>query len=95
MMTKLRPYVHTFLKEASNLFEMYIYTMGEKTYAQEMAKLLDPNKVYFNSRVISHSDSTQRYQKSLDVVLGQESAVLILDDTEMVCNFARVVIVRW
>lgn len=84
MMTKLRPYVHTFLKEASNLFEMYIYTMGEKTYAQEMAKLLDPNKVYFNSRVISHSDSTQRYQKSLDVVLGQESAVLILDDTEMV-----------
>lgn len=65
--------------------------MGEKTYAQEMAKLLDPNKVYFNSRVISHSDSTQRYQKSLDVVLGQESAVLILDDTEMVCNSARVV----
>ncbi|CAK9168841.1 unnamed protein product [Ilex paraguariensis] len=84
MLTKLRPFVRTFLKEASNLFEMYIYTHGERAYALEMAKLLDPGNVYFNSRVISQSDSTQRHQKRLDVVLGQESAVLILDDTEQV-----------
>ncbi|XP_011079425.1 RNA polymerase II C-terminal domain phosphatase-like 4 [Sesamum indicum] len=84
MMTKLRPFVHAFLKEASNLFEMYIYTMGERPYALEMAKLLDPGDVYFNSRIIAQGDCTQRYQKGLDVVLGQESAVLILDDTEAV-----------
>ncbi|XP_011078409.1 RNA polymerase II C-terminal domain phosphatase-like 4 [Sesamum indicum] len=84
MMTKLRPFVHVFLKEASNLFEMYIYTMGERPYALEMAKLLDPGDVYFNSRIIAQGDCTQRYQKGLDVVLGQESAVLILDDTEAV-----------
>ncbi|CAL5402139.1 unnamed protein product [Camellia sinensis] len=84
MMTKLRPFVRTFLKEASNLFEMYIYTMGERSYALEMAKLLDPEKIYFSSRVIAQDDCTQRYQKGLDVVLGQESAVLILDDTEAV-----------
>ncbi|KAJ9554100.1 hypothetical protein OSB04_018145 [Centaurea solstitialis] len=84
MLTKLRPFVHTFLKEASNLFEMYIYTMGERAYAIEMANLLDPGKVYFDSRVIAQGDCTQRHQKGLDVVLGQESAVLILDDTEAV-----------
>ncbi|CAN4113195.1 unnamed protein product [Withania somnifera] len=84
MMTKLRPYVHTFLKEASSLFEMYIYTMGERPYALEMANLLDPGCIYFHSRVIAQSDSTRRHQKGLDVVLGQESAVLILDDTEVV-----------
>ncbi|GFZ03413.1 C-terminal domain phosphatase-like 4 [Actinidia rufa] len=84
MLTKLRPFVRTFLKEASNLFEMYIYTMGERAYALEMANLLDPGKVYFNSRVIAQDDCTQRHQKGLDVVLGQESAVLILDDTEPV-----------
>ncbi|KAL8502525.1 hypothetical protein ACS0TY_021605 [Phlomoides rotata] len=84
MMTKLRPFVHTFLKEASNLFEMYIYTMGERPYALEMAKLLDPGDIYFNSKIIAQGDSTQRHQKGLDVVLGQESAVLILDDTEVV-----------
>ncbi|KAK2654468.1 hypothetical protein Ddye_014324 [Dipteronia dyeriana] len=82
MMTKLRPFVHTFLKEASEMFDMYIYTMGDRPYALEMARLLDPNKDFFNAKVISRDDGTQRYQKSLDVVLGQESAVLILDDTE-------------
>ncbi|KAL6558659.1 hypothetical protein OROMI_019009 [Orobanche minor] len=84
MITKLRPFVHSFLKEASNLFEMYIYTMGERSYALEMAKLLDPDNAYFNGKVISQGDCTTKHQKSLDVLLGQESAVLILDDTETV-----------
>ncbi|XVF47602.1 hypothetical protein PTKIN_Ptkin03bG0123100 [Pterospermum kingtungense] len=82
MMTKLRPFVRTFLKEASEMFEMYIYTMGDRSYALEMAKLLDPRREYFSGRVISREDGTQRHQKGLDVVLGQESAVMILDDTE-------------
>ncbi|XP_059667635.1 RNA polymerase II C-terminal domain phosphatase-like 4 isoform X2 [Cornus florida] len=84
MLTKLRPFVRTFLKEASNLFEMYIYTMGEQSYAMEMAKLLDPEKLYFDSRVIAKENCTRMHQKGLDVVLGAESAVLILDDTEQV-----------
>lgn len=66
---------------------MYIFTMGERVYALEMANLLDPQKVYFNSQVIAQNDCTQRHQKGLDVVLGQESAALILDDTESVSNF--------
>ncbi|XP_057969777.1 RNA polymerase II C-terminal domain phosphatase-like 4 isoform X3 [Malania oleifera] len=94
MMTKLRPFVHTFLKEASNMFEMSIYTMAERPYALEMAKLLDPEGLYFSSRVISQADSTQRHQKGLDVVLGQESAVLILDDTEHVLKIVRAEILK-
>ncbi|XP_042486898.1 RNA polymerase II C-terminal domain phosphatase-like 4 isoform X2 [Macadamia integrifolia] len=82
MLTKLRPFIHTFLKEASSMFEMYVYTMGERSYALEMVKLLDPRRVYFSSRVISKADCTQRHQKGLDMVLGAESAVVILDDTE-------------
>ncbi|XP_058114098.1 RNA polymerase II C-terminal domain phosphatase-like 4 [Magnolia sinica] len=84
MLTKLRPYVHTFLKEASSMFEMYVYTMAERSYALEMAKLLDPGHMYFSSRIISQADCTTRHQKGLDVVLGAESAVVILDDTEIV-----------
>ncbi|CAN6328397.1 unnamed protein product [Urochloa humidicola] len=82
MLTKLRPFVLKFLKEASNMFEMYIYTMGDKAYAIEIAKLLDPSNVYFPSKVISNSDCTQRHQKGLDVILGAESVAVILDDTE-------------
>ncbi|XP_054781115.1 RNA polymerase II C-terminal domain phosphatase-like 4 isoform X1 [Prosopis cineraria] len=81
-MTKLRPFVHTFLNGASTLFEMYIFTMGDRSYALEMAKLLDPKGEYFHSKVISRDDGTQKHQKGLDIVLGQESTVLILDDTE-------------
>jgi len=33
IMTKLRPIVCTFLKEASKLFDMYIYTMGDRRYS--------------------------------------------------------------
>lgn len=84
MLTKLRPFVATFLKEASQMFDMYIYTMAERSYALEIAKLLDPEKVYFNSKVISQADCTQRHQKGLDVVLGAENIVVILDDTEFV-----------
>ncbi|XP_066370381.1 RNA polymerase II C-terminal domain phosphatase-like 4 [Miscanthus floridulus] len=84
MLTKLRPFVREFLKEASNMFEMYIYTMGDKAYAIEIAKLLDPSNIYFPSKVISNSDCTQRHQKGLDVILGAESVAVILDDTEYV-----------
>lgn len=84
MMTKLRPFVRNFLKEVYNLFELYVYTMGDRPYALAMAKLLDPRREYFGDRIISRDDGTLKHQKGLDVVLGQESAVLILDDTENV-----------
>lgn len=84
MLTKLRPFVRTFLEEASIKFEMYVYTMAERSYALEVAKLLDPQRKYFDSKVISQSESTQRHQKGLDVVLGAEASVVILDDTESV-----------
>lgn len=51
---------------------------------QAMAKLLDPTGRLFGERVISQQDSTSRKTKDLDVVLGAESAVLIIDDTEAV-----------
>ncbi|KAK1310511.1 RNA polymerase II C-terminal domain phosphatase-like 3 [Acorus calamus] len=44
MWTKLRPGVWNFLREASKLFEMHLYTMGNKLYATEMAKVLDPKE---------------------------------------------------
>lgn len=82
MWTKLRPFAHKFLEEASKLYEMYVYTMGERVYALAMASLLDPTGQLFGDRIISQTDSTKRLTKDLDVVLGAESAVVILDDTE-------------
>lgn len=53
MWTKLRPYVWTFLAAAHKLAEMYIYTHGDQAYAAAMAKLLDPERKYFQERIVS------------------------------------------
>nr|GMD74061.1 RNA polymerase II C-terminal domain phosphatase-like 3 [Ipomoea batatas] len=89
MWTKLRPGIWNFLEKASKLFELHLYTMGNKLYATEMAKLLDPKGDFFAGRVISRGDDTdpidgdERVPKSKDLegVLGMESAVVIIDDS--------------
>ncbi|XP_047331136.1 RNA polymerase II C-terminal domain phosphatase-like 4 [Impatiens glandulifera] len=81
MVTKLRPFVFDFLKEANNLFQLWIYTMGTRDYAKRMAKLIDPDETLFGCRIISQEDCTIRGQKGLDVVYADEKTILIVDDT--------------
>ncbi|KAF5186853.1 Rna polymerase ii c-terminal domain phosphatase-like [Thalictrum thalictroides] len=80
--TKLRPFVRTFLEEASKIYEMYVYTRGTREYAEKMVQLLDPQRNYFGHRLISRNDCTEEHGKTLDIVLAAENAVVILDDTE-------------
>ncbi|RHN74699.1 putative protein-serine/threonine phosphatase [Medicago truncatula] len=80
MWTKLRPGVWNFQEKASKLFEMHLYTMGNKLYATEMAKVLDPNGVLFAGRVISRGDDPETVDtkcKDLEGILGLESSVVI------------------
>ncbi|OWM77848.1 hypothetical protein CDL15_Pgr018415 [Punica granatum] len=90
--TKLRPFVRSFLKEASALFEMTVFTRAQKPYAERMVKLLDPDGCYFKSRVMVREDCIgEGYKyKSLTKVPGMESNILILDDKENVwANHSR------
>lgn len=89
MWTKLRPGIWNFLEKASKLYELHLYTMGNKLYATEMAKLLDPKGELFAGRVISRGDDgdlldgDERVPKSKDLegVMGMESSVVIIDDS--------------
>lgn len=71
------------------MYELHLYTMGNKLYATEMTKLLDPKGVLFNGRVISKGDDgdpldgDERVPKSKDLegVMGMESSVVIIDDS--------------
>ena len=89
MMLKLRPYVHTFLNEASTMFEMYIYTSADRRYASLMAEFLDPENVYFKSRIIVREDLPAPDEKSLLLVMRHQRMVLVLDDTECVWRNQR------
>jgi RNA polymerase II C-terminal domain phosphatase-like 3/4 len=58
--------------------------MGNKLYATEMAKVLDPKGVLFAGRVISRGDDAETADtksKDLEGVLGMESSVVIIDDS--------------
>ncbi|KAF6138012.1 hypothetical protein GIB67_041885 [Kingdonia uniflora] len=89
MWTKLRPGVWNFLEKASKLFELHLYTMGNKRYATEIAKVLDPTGNLFAGRIIAKGDDMDTLDgdemvpkfKDLDGVMGMESSVVIIDDT--------------
>ncbi|OEL33665.1 RNA polymerase II C-terminal domain phosphatase-like 4 [Dichanthelium oligosanthes] len=82
VLTKLRPFARGFLEQASAMFEMYVYTLGDQDYARAVGKLLDPDGVYFGARIVSSAESTRRDMKNLDAIPGAEAvAVVILDDS--------------
>ena len=77
--------------QASKLYELHVYTVGNRVYATKMAKVLDPTGTLFVGRVISKGDEANLYgddrlpkSKDLDGVLGMESAVVIIDDSARV-----------
>ena len=81
MWTKLRPGIRHFLAATHELFDLHVYTMGDKDYAAGMAALLDPDGRLFGGRVASSSDAGPSGVKDIDVLLGAEGLVLIVDDT--------------
>ncbi|KAJ8451209.1 LOW QUALITY PROTEIN: hypothetical protein Cgig2_013981 [Carnegiea gigantea] len=85
--TKLRPYVRSFLREASTMFEMTVYTLGCRACAWATAKVLDPEGEYFGMwRVITREDCSggglDKHKKVLDMVVAHERGVLVVDDNE-------------
>ncbi|KAI9186310.1 hypothetical protein LWI28_016095 [Acer negundo] len=83
-LVKLRPFVRTFLKEASSMFEIYVCSMGCRYYVKKVAEFLDPEGNYFDTRIIAREDLGGKPKKNLDLVLGQECGTVIIDDTKSV-----------
>ncbi len=86
MHVKLRPHLREFLQRVSKLFELSIYTMGIKSYAEQIARIIDPDNSLFHGRVTSREDFKIEgilNQKNLSRVFPcDDSMVLIIDDRE-------------
>ncbi|KAK7849471.1 rna polymerase ii c-terminal domain phosphatase-like 4 [Quercus suber] len=75
MMVKLRPFVQTFLRAASTMFEIYMCTMCTRSYALQVAEILDPENVYFKSlRITAHPDSWSADEVELIAILQRLNA---------------------
>ncbi|KAL8655594.1 MAG: hypothetical protein Q9226_002990 [Calogaya cf. arnoldii] len=78
---KLRPGLKGFLERMSAIYEMHIYTMGTRGYAQKVAKIIDPEEKFFGDRILSRDESGSMVAKSLQRLFPVDTKmVLIIDD---------------
>ncbi|PYH92756.1 hypothetical protein BO71DRAFT_17725 [Aspergillus ellipticus CBS 707.79] len=78
---KLRPGLESFLENVSEMFELHIYTMGTRAYAQHIASIIDPDRKLFGDRILSRDESGSLTAKNLTRLFPVDTKmVVIIDD---------------
>lgn len=78
---KLRPGLMEFLENVSQIYELHIYTMGTRQYAQQIANIVDPDRKYFGERILSRDESGSMIAKNLERLFPVDTKmVVIIDD---------------
>ena len=78
---KLRPGLMEFLESVSEIYELHIYTMGTRAYAQNIANIVDPQRKIFGDRILSRDESGSLTAKSLQRLFPVDTKmVVIIDD---------------
>ena len=78
---KKRPGLTEFLRDLSQKYEMHIYTMGTRSYAENIAKIVDPDRSIFNDRILSRDESGSMTAKHLHRLFPVDTKmVVIIDD---------------
>ncbi|CAO3608943.1 unnamed protein product [Cunninghamella echinulata] len=94
---KLRPGLQEMLKKLSELYELYVYTMGTRQYAQAILNEIDPNDHFFQGRIMTREENKQKslsdhgneFKKRLDRLFSHEKPmVAIIDDRFDVWDFS-------
>ncbi|KAL4906305.1 hypothetical protein BDW74DRAFT_151685 [Aspergillus multicolor] len=78
---KLRPGLEEFLENVSEMYELHIYTMGTRSYAQAIAGIIDPDRKLFGDRILSRDESGSLSVKNLHRLFPVDTKmVVIIDD---------------
>lgn len=78
---KLRPGLEEFLQNVAELYELHIYTMGTRAYAQNIADIIDPTRKLFGDRILSRDESGSLTAKNLQRLFPVDTKmVVIIDD---------------
>jgi RNA polymerase II subunit A C-terminal domain phosphatase len=86
---KIRPGLREFLEQMAGLFELHIYTMGTRSYAENVAKIVDPMGKIFGDRILSRDESGSMTAKSLHRLFPVDTKmVVIIDDRGDVWNWS-------
>jgi RNA polymerase II subunit A-like phosphatase len=86
---KMRPGLKDFFDRVSKLYEMHVYTMATRAYAQAVAKIIDPDRKYFGDRILSRDENYTDKLKSLTRLFYQNTAMcVIIDDRADVWQYS-------
>lgn len=78
---KPRPGWQDFLSSVATKYEMHVYTMGTRAYAEEVCNAIDPDGKFFGGRILSRDESGSLTQKSLQRLFPVDtSMVVVIDD---------------
>lgn len=84
---KKRPGLDKFLLKLSKFFEFHVYTMGTREYANYICKMIDPNKIFFEDRIVTRTENNKMFKKYLERITNFSNNVIILDDRIDVWGF--------
>lgn len=73
---KPRPDLQAFLERMEEQYEMHVYTMGTRAYANEVCKLIDPDARFFGDRILSRDESGSASQSSSTSSPPRRSALM-------------------
>ena len=88
---KLRPGLLSFLERISTMYELHIYTMGTRAYADNIVEILDPKRKLFGDRVLSRTENAGDTQhKNIRKLFPVDNKmVVIIDDRADVWNWSK------
>ncbi|KAF2115468.1 RNA polymerase II subunit A C-terminal domain phosphatase [Lophiotrema nucula] len=86
---KMRPGLKDFFDRMSTMYEMHIYTMATRAYAQAVAKIIDPERKYFGDRILSRDENYTDKQKSLHRLFPTNTDMaVIIDDRADIWHYS-------
>lgn len=59
-----------FLRCLSTKYEMHVYTMGTRAYAEQVCTAIDPDSKVFGGRILSRDESGSAYQHTFSLALA-------------------------
>ncbi|KAF9155976.1 Carboxy-terminal domain (CTD) phosphatase [Actinomortierella ambigua] len=86
---KLRPHLERFLKGVTQMYELHVYTMGTRKYAESVAKAIDPDNTYFADRILAREDNKSLTRKTIERLFPcDNSMVVVIDDRADVWQYS-------
>ena len=88
----VRPFAHNLIESLSAVYDVVLYTAGNCSYAQEIARIFDPQKKFISAVYTDKHCSKlglpigKVYVKNLSVLKTQMSDVAIVDNSVLACS---------